>query len=197
MQFPIQMTVAVLSCAATTPALLAQQDHAVAVNGTILRPAELADLKRRHGVPADAPIPPGRYWYDKVSGLWGYEGGPTAGQLLPGLALGGPLRSDASASGTGVFINGREIHPLEVAYLRSLFGFVFPGRYWMDSRGIGGYEGGPPFFDLAAAARAAGSMGGGDGGHTRRTTLGGIRVRGELHQTPETSKNCNARLHLK
>src|SRR5262249_27558618 len=39
---------------------------------------------------------PGRYWYDAVSGAWGFERGPTAGFLPPGLRLGGPLRADAS-----------------------------------------------------------------------------------------------------
>jgi hypothetical protein len=31
---------------------------------------------------------------------------------------------------------------------------VRPGRYWLNSQGIAGYEGGPPQFDLRAAAMA-------------------------------------------
>lgn len=101
-------------------------------------------------------IPDGSYWYDPVSGLWGVEGGPAAGKMLPYLELGGPLRADASGGGTGVFINGRELHPLEVYYLWQLFGVVLPGPYWLDADGVGGYEGGPPLFDLAASAAHAG-----------------------------------------
>lgn len=157
-----------------SPPLHGQADGDVVINGRAVSAGDLAAVKRLHGVPASAPVPPGRYWYDDVSGLWGPEGGPTAGQLLPGLGLGGPLRSDASHGDTGIFINGRQIHGLEAAYLRGLFGFVIPGRYWMDWQGIGGVEGGPPFFDLRAAARTAGVSGGGYEGYTRRTPFGGI-----------------------
>jgi hypothetical protein len=109
------------------------------------------------------PIQSGAYWYDPVSGLWGPQGGPPAGQILPGLPLGGPLRADASNGDTGVFINGREIHALELGYLRRLFGDVPRGRYWLSPQGIGGVEGGPPAFDLTAVARrAAGSAGAGN-----------------------------------
>jgi hypothetical protein len=109
------------------------------------------------------PIQGGAYWYDPVSGLWGPQGGPPAGQLHPGLALGGPLRADASNGDTGVFINGREIHVLELRTLQRLFGDVPRGRYWLNAQGIGGSEGGPPAFDLTAAARpAAGPAGTGN-----------------------------------
>jgi len=48
-------------------------------------------------------LKPGRYWYDPVSGLWGTEKGLAAGQIHPGMKLGGPLKADASGGGTGVF----------------------------------------------------------------------------------------------
>jgi hypothetical protein len=103
-------------------------------------------------------VPSGRYWYDPVSGLWGQEGGPFAGQILPDLDLGGPMRADASGGNTGVFINGRELHLMEVQYLALLFGEPVPlGRYWMGWDGIGGPEGGPATFSLA------GDQGGGQG----------------------------------
>jgi hypothetical protein len=45
-------------------------------------------------------LPPGRYWYDQDSGLWGIEGGPSVGQITAGLPLGGPLQPGASMSDT-------------------------------------------------------------------------------------------------
>jgi hypothetical protein len=122
------------------------------------------------------------------------EGGPVQGQILAGLALGGPLQSDASHGTTGVFINGRQITFQEVAYLQRLFGAVMPGRYWLDSRGIGGYEGGPPQFDLGAAARTGGGSGG-QGGYTRRTPFGGLGGDGNcsyyLHPDGPSVMNCD------
>jgi hypothetical protein len=103
-------------------------------------------------------IAPGRYWYDAVSGAWGIEGGPAAGQMAPGLKLGGALRPDASGGGTGVFVNGRELHPLDVAALQRCAPVV-RGRYWVLASGIGGVEGGPPQFNLAALCNQ-GSPGG-------------------------------------
>ncbi len=138
--------------------------NAVVVNGVALDKQTIAALQRAYGA-----VLPGRYWYDPVSGLYGAERGPTAGQIAPGLRLGGPLRADASGRGTGVFVNGRELHPVEVVRLRALVGAVLPGRYWMNAAGIGGYEGGLPQFNLAAAAAQRGGGGGynrsGPGGH--------------------------------
>lgn len=126
----------------------AQAQHAVIVNGVALDRQTVTLLERTYRT----PIRPGRYWYDRVSGLWGLERGPAIGQILAGLKLGGPLRADASGGGTRVFFNGRELHPSEVAYLRRLAGVVLPGRYWVDAAGVGGYENGPPFFNLRALA---------------------------------------------
>ena len=148
------------------------QAQQVTVNGRALTAADLAALRQRHRLPESVAIAPGRYWYDRVSGLWGMEGGPTQGQLLAGLELGGPLAADASGGGTGVFINGRELHPEEVAYLQRLFGYVVPGRYWLNHLGVGGQEGGPPLFNLAAAGQQANQ--GGGYGYTRRTPFGSI-----------------------
>ncbi len=100
-------------------------------------------------------LPPGRYWYDGVSGLWGVEGGPSMDQTAAGLPLGGPLQPDASMSDTGVFINGREIHADEVAELLRMFGEVPPGRYWLGADLVGGLEGETASFDLNAAGAAA------------------------------------------
>ena len=146
--------IAALVFVASLPAAIAQQ--AVIVNAVALDARTLGQLQAAYG-----PIAPGRYWYDPVSGLWGPERGPHAGQIMPGLRLGGPLRREASGGGTGVIINGREIHPSELAQLQQLFGHVNPGRYWLNAQGIGGYEGGPAQFNLPAAAAAAQRRGGG------------------------------------
>jgi hypothetical protein len=39
---------------------------------------------------------------------------PIAGQMMPGLRLGGALRANASRGDSGVFINGRELTKREV-----------------------------------------------------------------------------------
>jgi hypothetical protein len=62
----------------------------------------------------------------------------TLAALPAGLEFGGPI-----PGGTGVFINGRELHPLDVAG-RSQIVPVLRGRYWVDGNGNFGVEGGPP-----------------------------------------------------
>lgn len=136
--------------------LTAAASPEVTVNGTVLDDRTLQALEKGY----QSRVPPGRYWYDAFSGAWGLEGGPAAGQILPGLPLGGPLRADASRGRTGVFVNGRELHSLDVAALRRCVQ-VIPGRYWVRADGVGGYENAPPSFDLAALCRARGGGGGG------------------------------------
>ena len=107
----------------------------------------------------------------------GLEGGPTLGFIPAGLDVGGPLQADASGGGTGVFINGREIHPVDVAGLQQLTPVV-PGRYWVDARGLCGYEGNPtPILDLAALAQAARSRSGGT--YHSRSDITGIGSGGD------------------
>lgn len=120
------------------------QESAIFVNGQTLTFEEIA----YYGV----DLPPGRYWYDGVSGLWGMEGGPYAGQITAGLPLGGSLQPDASMGDTGVFFNNREIHGDELAELLQMFDEVPPGRYWLGADLIGGIEGEPASFDLTAAS---------------------------------------------
>ena len=142
------------------------------VNGEELTSEQGQGLMQLYG-----PIPAGDYWYDRFSGLWGPTGGPSSGQILPDLDLGGPLQADASGSGTGVFVNGRELHPIEIQRLLQLYGSVVPGRYWLNARMIGGFEGEPASFDLNAAAAATGggygSNGGDQGSGYNRNTIGG------------------------
>lgn len=126
----------------------------------------LAQLESYTGV----QIPNGAYWYDPVSGATGPWGGPMAAAIPAGLPLGGTLRPEASGGGsglvTGVFVNGRELHPQDVAALRT-FMQVMPGRYWVDAAGNSGQEGGPPLFNLYALAQQAAAARGGRG-HTSK-----------------------------
>jgi len=111
-------------------------------------------------------LPDGNYWYDPVSGAVGVWGGPAAALLPPGMPLGGALTADASGGGsgrlTGVFINGRELHPQDVAFLQWMVGAVYPGRWWVDAAGNAGAEGGPPLVNLYVAARQRAAAAGGD-----------------------------------
>jgi hypothetical protein len=131
--------------------------RAVVVNGERLVDAALRELESRFR----ATVPDGSYWYDKVSGAWGLQGGPAQGLTLPGLEIGGPLRADASNGNTGVFVNGRELHMLDVLGLQQIAGAVAPGRYWIDAQGNGGYEGGPALFNLALMVQQAAAARGG------------------------------------
>ena len=115
----------------------------VVVNGLALAPKAMQELARAAG----GPIHAGRYWYDKVSGLWGREGEPLSGQIAPQLKLGGPLQADASQGKTGVFLNGRELPPQEAALVQQL-GETMRGRYWVNAEGIGGIENGPALFNI-------------------------------------------------
>src|SRR5262249_51821085 len=129
----------------------------VVINGVQLSAAEIDRLAH----PSGARIPPGRYWYDPACGAWGIEGGPGLGLVAAGQSLGGKLRPEASGGGngrlTGVFVNGRELHPTDVMALAQL-GPVYPGRYWVDAAFNFGLEGYPqPLGNLAAAARARSS----------------------------------------
>ena len=125
----------------------------VRINNKVMTSGEMAAWRLILQIPQEYEILPGEYWYDSFAGFWGEIGGPTLGQIQAGLPLGGPLPADASGRGSGTFINGREIHPEEVAYLLSLFGQVYKGRFWVNAQGAGGYEYGPPFFDIKEAAR--------------------------------------------
>ena len=137
----------------------------VVINKTRLSDVKVNALEQKFRV----RIPDGDYWYDRVSGAWGVEGGPTAGFILPGLNLGGPLRADASKGRTGVFVNGRELHTFDVQALQRITP-VYRGRFWVDAQGNGGYEGGKAFFNLIQLARNAGLLRGG----ARRSILSGM-----------------------
>lgn len=118
----------------------------IIVNGEALSPETVRQLQQVYPV----NVPPGRYWYDAVSGGWGREGEPIAGQMMPGLRLGGALAADASRGTSDVFINGRRLTAGEKRYIEVLCQTpALPGRYWVLANGIGGYEGQPALFNLS------------------------------------------------
>ena len=115
----------------------AQERREIVVNGERLRPETIQALEQQYRIPLQS----GRYWYDRVSGLWGSAGGVT-----------------------NVFVNGRALHPADIAYLQRCTP-VIPGRYWMNAAGIGGLEGGPPQFNITALCQQA--SGGSGNVHSR------------------------------
>jgi len=108
----------------------------VFVNGVALGEPQLRELQQRYG---QGPRP-GRYWYDARSGLFGNEGGPSLGSILPGHDF-GALAPDASHGTTGVFVNGRQLEATDYMALASIVGAIQPGRYWLDGQGNYGFEG--------------------------------------------------------
>ena len=151
-----------------------EAQQGIFVNGERVVQEDFVRELARFGVPMTVEVPDGEYWYDRVSGLWGVQGGPALGQMPADLDLGGTLRMDASTGGTGIVINGRELHLTEALYLQQLFGYVVPGRYWLNPMGIGGIEGGPAVFNLVALARQQGG-----GAYTRRGPFGSMGSDGE------------------
>lgn len=121
-----------------------QQDGGVWINAERLGDQEI----QRLAIGLGGPIPPGRYWYDKLSGLWGILSQPAQGQIAAGLTMGGALAPDASAGHTGVFVNGRQLPAAELAPLQALLGHVPQGDYHLDALGSLGPEGGPPRVNL-------------------------------------------------
>lgn len=123
--------------------------RAIEFNGTPLDTAGLLTLRQIEA--HIGPVPDGRYWYDAASGGAGLWGGPATAYLGPGLAIGGRVPANASGGGegnvTGVFVNGRELHLLDVQGLSQVLP-VRRGRYWWDAAGNVGVEGGPALFNF-------------------------------------------------
>uniref|UniRef100_A0A7N0UKS7 Extra-large guanine nucleotide-binding protein 1 n=1 Tax=Kalanchoe fedtschenkoi TaxID=63787 RepID=A0A7N0UKS7_KALFE len=106
----------------------------ICVNGKPLTHDELVSL---HSCPAPPKkLVPGRYWYDKVSGLWGKEGQKPTRIVTPYLNVGGPIQMNASNGTTQVFINGREITKVELRMLQ-LAGVQCVGNphFWVNEDG--------------------------------------------------------------
>jgi hypothetical protein len=128
------------------------QNRHITFNGKPLtadQQKRLEAVEREHGV----RLPDRDYWYDNRSGAAGFWKGPELGALPAGLELGGPMPANCSGQGTGVFVNGRELHPADVLTLTQLT-LVAPGRYWMDANGNFGFEGDAALTNLFERARA-------------------------------------------
>jgi hypothetical protein len=131
------------------PAAPPVASRSVVINGQRLSDRDIEKLAQTF----HTEVRDGDYWYDRINGSWGRQGGPTEGFTVAGLDVGGPLSENASRGDTGVFFNGRQLHRLDVARLLQL-GPVYPGRYWMDAMGNIGFEGGPALINIWAAAQA-------------------------------------------
>ena len=152
--FTIVAFAAAVACGQPDPA-----ERKITFNGDVLTPKQwltLEALERRYG----ARLPDGPYWYDDRTGAMGFWNGPAFGIVPPGLGLGGSMPANCSGGGTGVFVNGRELHPLDVAAL-SQIGPVFRGRYWMNAYGDFGLEHGPMLGNLVAMIYQRRGAGGG------------------------------------
>ena len=159
MQRAVSLLILVLTVLVTVaPGQLAGE---LIVNGKPLSPDELSMLRRlAHQYRVSEPQA-GRYWYDSRTGLWGYQGQPAMGMILPGLRLGGRLAPNASNGNSGVFVNGRELSQMEVQFVGRCTK-VLPGRYWLEADGTGGYVGEPASFNLVRLCnqrRASGALG--------------------------------------
>lgn len=152
-----------------------QSRTGIFINARELIPTQVQQLRAIYGYVA----PPGQYWYDTKSGLYGVMGWEAAGFMQPGHDF-GPLPANASNGNTGVFINGRQINMAEAMYCQRIFGAVYQGRWWLDGRtGNLGAEGSPvPIANVYMALQnsqrsSQGGSGGGYGWHSKITGASG------------------------
>lgn len=128
------------------------QSGPVVMNGSVVSPRVLNHIAQQYNM----RLPSGRYWYDKHTGAWGYQGGGTQGFVAPGFNLYADMPENISGGNTGVYINGRHLPQSDVASLRQMLGTVRQGRFWVDAQGNAGYVGGPALFNLRQVAQSRG-----------------------------------------
>ncbi len=151
---------------APAPPPTAPAGRAIRINGVAARPQDLAVLERLEAAWGQK-VPDGDYWYDDRSGVSGPWGGPATAFLGAGLGLGGvPVPANASGGGTGtlsgVFVNGRELHPVDVMGLAQILGQApWPGQWWVDAQGNYGPLGMPAVGNLVWIANQRKAAGGG------------------------------------
>ena len=147
-----------------TSTSLAQSGTGVFINQREIDMQQVAALRVVYGM---AP-PPGQYWYDSRSGLYGYWGYEAAGYIRPGHNF-GPVSPRASRGNTGIYLNGREINITEALFFKRLFSVVYQGHFWLDGfTGNLGFEGSPvPIANVVAAMQRSQRSGGGSEYHWR------------------------------
>ena len=166
-----------------------QQPRKVSFNRVQLSDQQIQSLESM----LQTRVQDGKYWYDKICGAWGVEGGPTAGFIFAGMDLPAPMPVNISGGKTGVFINGREIHPLDKQGLEQLFGSAPAGRYWLDAQGNMGPEGGMAVTNIVMAIQQAqirqggGSVTHGYGTTGARGTLGSDGEGGSIYSGTDAS----------
>ncbi|KAK4379201.1 hypothetical protein RND71_001063 [Anisodus tanguticus] len=85
------------------------------VNGHLIPVRLIKKAEKRAG-----PIQPGHYWYDFRAGFWGVTGGPCLGIIPPFIEeFNYPMPDNCAGGSTGVFVNGRELHPKDLKLLVS------------------------------------------------------------------------------
>jgi hypothetical protein len=130
----------------------AQRQGQVVMNGSVVGQQVLNVVAQQYNF----RIPPGRYWYDKYSGAWGYEGGGTQGFIAAGFPYYAAMPAQISGGNTGTYINGRHLPYSDVQALRRVLGTVYKGKFWLDAQGNAGYIGGPAIVNIRQAASNGG-----------------------------------------
>ncbi|XP_010544426.1 PREDICTED: uncharacterized protein LOC104817047 [Tarenaya hassleriana] len=84
------------------------------VNGRLIPEDQVRRAEKLAG-----PIQPGNYWYDYRAGFWGVMGKPCLGIIPPFIEEFShpPMPDNCAGGNTGVFVNGRELHPRDLDLL--------------------------------------------------------------------------------